>query len=211
MPVLYYIHDPMCSWCYGFAAAWKRLQASLPGELSVVRLLGGLAPDSDEPMLEAMRRQVHDNWYRIEQSIPGVRFNHDFWTLCTPRRSTWPACRAVIASRQQGRQYDELMTHAIQQAYYLQARNTSDTGTLLQLAAGIGLDVGQFELTLCSEQSQNALLREMARASELGAYSYPDLRLQIDRDEPEDGVRAIAIDYLDPGPMLSQINSALSA
>ena len=31
----------------------------------------------------------------------GAEFNFDFWKLCKPRRSTYPACRAVLAARQQ--------------------------------------------------------------------------------------------------------------
>lgn len=207
---LYYIHDPMCSWCYGFAQSWRRLRESLPAEVTVIRLLGGLAADNEAPMSTAMRRQVHDNWYRIEQHIPGVRFNHDFWRRCTPRRSTWPACRAVIAARQQGQQYDEAMTRAIQQAYYQQARNPSVTDTLLQLASEIGLDTRVFEAALHSERTQNTLQQEMSLASELGVYSYPDLRLWSDSDVDDETVKAIDIDYRDAATMLTQIKAWLA-
>ena len=51
---LYYAHDPMCSWCWGFRPVWQSLRRQLPPAVRVVRLLGGLAPDNDEPMPEAM-------------------------------------------------------------------------------------------------------------------------------------------------------------
>jgi hypothetical protein len=47
---LVYVHDPMCSWCWGFDPVLRELVSSLPEGVAVRRLLGGLAPDSDEPM-----------------------------------------------------------------------------------------------------------------------------------------------------------------
>lgn len=52
---LYYVHDPMCSWCWGFQPTWRKIKAELPDGVSVEYLLGGLARDSEEPMLETMR------------------------------------------------------------------------------------------------------------------------------------------------------------
>jgi len=53
MTVLYYIHDPMCSWCWAFRPVWGEVQRRLPETVSVTYLLGGLAPDSDAPMPES--------------------------------------------------------------------------------------------------------------------------------------------------------------
>ncbi|MGB5741033.1 MAG: DsbA family protein, partial [Sedimenticolaceae bacterium] len=90
---LIYIHDPMCSWCWGFRPTFEQLCASLPRHVAVRRLLGGLAPDSDQPMPADMQMRLQQTWRRIQQRIPGTRFNFDFWRVCDPRRSTWPACR----------------------------------------------------------------------------------------------------------------------
>ena len=46
----YLIVDPMCSWCWGFRPVWDELQATLPDEVAVVELMGGLAPDTEQPM-----------------------------------------------------------------------------------------------------------------------------------------------------------------
>ena len=55
---LLYVHDPMCSWCWGFARAYDELIERLPNGVPVVRILGGLAPDSDEPMPEDMKNYL---------------------------------------------------------------------------------------------------------------------------------------------------------
>ena len=197
---LYYIHDPMCSWCYGFAPALAGLLAGLPPEVQYRRLLGGLAPDSADPMPEAMHASLQETWRRIEVRIPGIRFNFDFWTLCTPRRSTYPACRAVIAGRAQDPSFDEAMTQAIQRAYYHEARNPSERDTLIALAREIGADAVIFAAALDAPATHAALVEDLALTQTLGVTAFPSLVLDCD------GSRwPIPVDYTDPGAMLTMI------
>ena len=199
--MLYYVHDPMCSWCWGFAPVLAQLLQRLPTEIRVTRLLGGLAVDSDQPMPPELQRTIEATWQRIQQSIPGTPFNFDFWKQCAPRRSTWPACRAVIAARQQGAAFDERMTRAIQLAYYTQARNPSDEATLLELADELGLDSDAFAVALAGEAVQQQLLAEIERTRQLHATSFPGLILEV-----AGSVWPIAVDYNDSAPMLEMIN-----
>ncbi len=194
----------MCSWCWGFADTCLQLVEQLPENVEVVKLLGGLAADTDEIMPETTRLMVQQNWQRIEQVIPGVQFNYNFWKKCQPRRATYPACRAVIAAREQGRQYDLLMTQKIQQAYYQEARNPSEDDVLVELAAELGLDKNSFAETLSSEQTQQQLLDEISRARSIGINSFPSLLLQF-----RGGVESVLVNYTDVSVMLNQINASL--
>lgn len=102
MPLhLYYFHDPMCSWCWAFSPLWNEIVKGLPDHVMAKRVLGGLAPDTDQPMPADMRDKIKGIWQTIQQTVPGTPFNFEFWEKCTPRRSTYPACRAVIAARKQ--------------------------------------------------------------------------------------------------------------
>lgn len=197
---LYYVHDPMCSWCWGFDRAGKRLLGRLPPSVEVVRLLGGLAPDTDAPMPREMRNYLQQTWRRIMQRVPGTSFNFDFWQRCEPRRSTWPACRAVIAARLQGEQYDEVMTRSIQEAYYLRAMNPSDEAVLVALAGKAGLDQARFERDLRDPSVKLRLEAEMQKAGAIGASSFPSLVLEVD-----DGFRSVPVNYTDEETMLESI------
>ena len=199
---LYYVHDPMCSWCWGFEPTRKQLFAALEGRLRIERLLGGLAPDSAVPMPLEMRRMLQQTWQRIQLVIPGTEFNFDFWRLNEPRRSTYPANRAVFAARLQGDQCDAAMTAAIQRAYYLEARNPSNDSTLVELAAEIGLDANQFAADLSAETTHKGMLEEIQRSRALGINGFPGLALVSAR-----GQYSIGLDYLDPQVMLQQIDA----
>lgn len=197
---LLYFHDPMCSWCWGFGPALHALMAELPGDIQVVRILGGLAPDSDQPMPEEMRQHLQQAWKRIQVMVPGTRFNFDFWTECEPRRSTYPACRAVIAARRQGEDYDLTMTEAIQHAYYQEARNPSDVATLADIAESLGLDRERFERDLESDEVNQTLMVEINAAREMGIQGFPSLLLIDDQQ-----ARRVAIDHNNPQSMLDQV------
>jgi putative protein-disulfide isomerase len=198
--LLYYVHDPMCSWCWGFVPVLEDFLGKLPKSIRVRRLLGGLAADSDYPMPAALQQTIKAAWQRIEQAIPGTVFNYDFWTQCAPRRSTWPSCRAVIAARLQGEEFDVRMTRAIQLAYYTQAHNPADEDTLVELAGELGLNTQIFTGDLRSEPVARQLQAEIALARRLQASSFPSLVLRIGT-----AVWHIPVDYNDSAPMLELV------
>jgi putative protein-disulfide isomerase len=203
---LIYVHDPMCSWCWGFRPNFENLCTLLPAGLSVTRLLGGLAPDNDQPMPAELQSKLQDTWRRIQTRIPGTRFNFDFWRDCHPRRSTWPACRAVIVARQFDPTLEIPMIEAIQRAYYLEARNPSDTDTLAALASQLGLDADDFAMRLDAAQTHDILEQEITQARRMDADSFPSLRLQID-----ESFWPVPVDYTDVRPMLETIQSLLES
>jgi len=202
---LIYIHDPMCSWCWGFSPTLSQLQDRLPEQLGFTRLLGGLAPDNDQPMPMALQSKLQDTWHRIQSRIPGTQFNFDFWRDCKPRRSTWPACRAVIAARASDPALELPMITAIQHAYYREARNPSDPGTLATLATGLGLDGKEFANRLDAAHTRDILEEEIRQARRIGADSFPSLRLQTG-----DSFWPVPVDYTDPEPMLDTIHALIN-
>ncbi|MEH6582582.1 MAG: DsbA family protein, partial [Halioglobus sp.] len=139
--ILYHVHDPMCSWCWGYRRSWDGLREALENAVTVVNVVGGLAPDNDEPMPQEQRDTIAGYWRQVAERTD-AEFNYDFWKHCTPRRSTYPACRAVLTAKRQ--LAEQAMIDAIQQAYYLRAMNPSDNSTLIALASELGLDVTQF-------------------------------------------------------------------
>jgi len=197
---LYYIHDPMCSWCWAFRPTLEVLSAALPADIELHKLLGGLAPDSDQAMPEAMRQQIRATWRHIQTSVPGTEFNFAFWDQCQPRRSTWAACRAVLLAADAG--LADRMTHAIQQAYYLHARNPSDDAVLIDLADQIGLPSQPFADALNSPATRTRLEADMQHCRALGVTAYPSLVL-------DSGGKhwPVAVDYQDAGAMLEAIAS----
>lgn len=201
---LYYVHDPMCSWCWGFNPTLQQLKQNLPESVEFKYLLGGLAADSVEPMPVAMQTFLQQTWRNIEQEIPGTVFNFDFWTQCQPRRSTYPACRALIAARNQSVEKSLAMIESIQLAYYTKALNPSDDLTLIGLADKLELDLDQFRSDLNSEQTQSELQQQIQFSRHLGVESFPSLVLQ-----KNESLQGVSLDYLNATVMLEEIEHCL--
>ena len=80
----------MCSWCWAYRPTLLKLRESLPDEIRWQNVLGGLAPDNDQPMPDETRQMVQGHWKTIQSGV-GTEFNFDFWTQCQPRRDTYKA------------------------------------------------------------------------------------------------------------------------
>jgi putative protein-disulfide isomerase len=202
---LYYVHDPMCSWCWGFAPTRQIVRDKLPSHFEWIPLLGGLAPDSDEPMTEETKGYVQKAWRTIQERIPGTEFNFDFWNKCAPRRSTYPACRAVIAARNTSADSELSYIRALQEAYYLRAMNPSDTATHIRLAGELGLDTQTFEQHLIDPKTHQTLLDEIAFARSIGGDSFPSLIVVDSQNQ----AHSLTIHYTDPQRILDDIQQHL--
>ncbi|WP_159821321.1 DsbA family protein [Colwellia sp. 20A7] len=219
--ILYYIHDPMCSWCWGYRPVWNTLKLNLPESIQVEYVVGGLAPDSDTPMPLDQQKMIEAHWHTIEKKL-GTEFNFDFWRNNTPRRSTYNACRAVIAANNQG--YQLQMIEAIQKGYYLRALNPSDSEILIELARGIStqeitkktasegdkppvlaFDLPRFTRDFKSEETQQVLTHQIQLARALTNQGFPSLVLECDGAHYQ-----IPINYEDYHATLTTINNVLA-
>lgn len=205
---LYYIHDPMCSWCWGYRPVWDVLQQKLPTSVIIEYVVGGLAPDSDTPMPIAQQQMIAKHWHTIAGKL-GTQFNYDFWTKNVPRRSTYNACRAAIAAEKQGRQ--KSMIDAIQRGYYLRAMNPSDLEVLISLAEelsqqqGTDFDKDKFTIDINSADIEKELVRQITLARQLTHQGFPSLVLEVN------GIyQAISIDYHDYQSSLATIVELLN-
>jgi putative protein-disulfide isomerase len=186
---------------------WDALQAALPSEVQVNYVAGGLAPDTNLPMPQELQQTIQAHWHKIQSKL-GTEFNFNFWSSNQPRRSTYLACRAVIAAKNQGCELE--MIDAIQRAYYLRAMNPSDTEILLRLAwelysQELNMDIDLFASDLESTSTHQELQHQIHLAAELSSEGFPSLVLE------KDGVRtAIRRDYQDSGTALKEILALLA-
>ncbi len=195
---LYYVHDPMCSWCYAFKPTLDELRKKLNSNIKIINVVGGLAKHSDEVMPKDVQEKIENIWYEIKRVV-GTKFNHDFWKKCIPRRSTYLACQATILARYENKE-DE-MIEAIQNAYYLNAQNPSDASTLIMLAKQIGMDEKKFEEDLKSDKIEEDLQYELNFRRSLNVKNFPSLILKYKKE-----LYPINIKYNDYKSMLEQIN-----
>jgi putative protein-disulfide isomerase len=82
------------------------------------------------------------------------------------------------------------MIFAIQQAYYLQAKNPSDNSILRTLAEQIGLEKDAFNGQLSAPLTQQKLMTEIEKTRSLPIQGFPSLVFTINGQD-----HAIPLDY----------------
>jgi putative protein-disulfide isomerase len=155
-------------------------------------------------MPEAMQASLASTWHHIERYVAGTQFNHTFWQADSntlPRRSTYPACRAILAAKAQNSSLELAMIHGIQKAYYLNAKNPSNSDTLITIAQEIGLDPKKFAHDLISLDTEQKLQQQIQLARSLSSQGFPSLVVKN-----EAGTHSIKLDYNNSQPMLQAIN-----
>lgn len=195
---LYYIYDPMCSWCYAFSKTFKMLKEELSDDINIVYIAGGLAINTDETMTKEMALNIENIWKTIEKQT-NTSFNYDFWKNNIPRRSTYLSCQAVIAAKLQNKEVE--MLEKIQEFYYLKALNPSDKDILIKAAIEINLDINKFQLDLYSKGTKDLLTKDLKKRDSLRVQSFPSLVLQYKKE-----AYPINISFDNTKAMVNQIN-----
>ena len=95
---------------------------------------------------------------------------------------------------------EKAMILAIQEAYYLNARNPSDDDVLIDLACQLELDTEQFSNDLSSVETQNELMSEIQFSRELGTQGFPSLIF-----ETKNSRKLLQLDYNHPDAILNQL------
>lgn len=178
---LLYVMDPMCAWCYAFQPELDDF-IEKHSSAKVDWIMGGLAPDNNQPMAEELKQTISSYWHQIEEKSR-VTFNHDYWKMNTPYRSTYPACRAVIAAEKLKAKSSGQMAKAIQSAYYQQAKNPSLENTLVDCAGVIGIDGSEFSDLLNSEDTQLEFQQHLGITQQLQVRGFPALFYIDDKNQ----------------------------
>ncbi|SDC68990.1 putative protein-disulfide isomerase [Cupriavidus sp. YR651] len=180
---LIYVGDPMCSWCYGFGKEMTALRERFP-ELPLRIVVGGIRAGATDILDDAGKQFRLQHWSRVE-AASGLPFNREgFVARENFVYDTEPICRAVVAARQLAPQADLLaIFRALQHAFYVDARDTTDGKTLAEVATqaltrqGHDIAVETFLATWASEAARTATVDDFRTARSWGISSFPALVL----------------------------------
>lgn len=166
---LYYVGDPMCSWCYGFTNEWNQFCANHPG-IKISYIMGGLRPDGTESM-SSLKDFLTEHWQEINQRT-GLEFKYDILQQDIVY-NTEPACRAVACVKSLFPSHEKSFFQKFQQRFYQFNDNPYATATYKSLVAQLGLDADEFEKLYLSADGRKLVLQEFQKARELGANGFP--------------------------------------
>ncbi|MBK6982854.1 MAG: DsbA family protein [Betaproteobacteria bacterium] len=168
---LVYFADPMCSWCYGFGPELDVLLRERPG-LRVDLVMGGLRAYHAEAADAAFRETIAGHWAHVAKES-GLPFDDAALAREGFVYDTEPACRAVVIARATDSARALAYFKRVQRAFYAEGRDTTDAGTLADLAADEGFDRAVFAAALASSAAQEAVKQDFAATVKSGVTGFP--------------------------------------
>ena len=177
-PVLHYVHDPLCGWCY---AAEPLVEAAVAGGIPVMLHGGGLW---DQPIHapDAKRRMMRSTDDRIAE-LTGQIFGSAYLDgLLVDSVTIWhsrPTIAAILAADQLQSGQGLAMMSAIQRAHYVDGRRVVQDQVLTDIAGSIGLDATVFAAVL-QDVAVDQHIQQTRRLMEKHAlHGFPSFLVQI--------------------------------
>ncbi|GAA5232947.1 DsbA family protein [Verticiella sediminum] len=139
-PVLHYIYDPYCGWCYAAAPLLAEAH-TLPGLELVLHCGGMLTGPTRRQVDRAWREYVLPHDQHIAR-LTGQRFGDGYFTGLLYDEGavldSAPPAAAVLAATTLGRGHD--MLAAVQRAHFVDGQRVAAPGVLAEIACMLGLD-----------------------------------------------------------------------
>ncbi|SFH61945.1 putative protein-disulfide isomerase [Collimonas sp. OK307] len=183
-PVLHYLYDPFCGWCYGAAPMISAAQ-----NISDLKIkahgVGMLSGDKAKIMSAEWRDFVrpHEELIHLysrqefgDAYVNGVQQREDVVLDSSP-----PIAAMLLAEQISGRGID--MLKRLQTAYYKDGRAIADKSVIGEIAAELGFDEKSFVVHL-DDLVRNQIAGHIADSNELlktlGARGFPAFAMEID-------------------------------
>lgn len=179
-PVLHYIYDPLCGWCYGA----KPLIDAARGILPVVAHGGGMMTGAQrQPVSAQLRDYVMPHYLRIAQ-YTGQPFDEAYFEGLlrdtTAVFDSAPPTTAVLAAEQLGGRGLEMLGR-LQTAHYVNGRRIADHDVLMAVAVEMGLEADAFRTAydaMSGEVTQAHFKASRQLLSQVGGQGFPTVVLE---------------------------------
>lgn len=173
-PILWYVADPMCSWCWGFAPVIEKIRKEYSKLLTVKLVLGGLRPGTKAPLAPDKRSQILHHWKSV-QVTTGQPFKFENALPEDFIYDTEPASRGVICVSIIEPELVFPFFSAVQHAFYTEQADVTQFSVLKKLAASLNISELQFTQVFESSAAKQETLGNFQRAIQWKIAGFPAL------------------------------------
>lgn len=179
--ILWYVMDPMCSWCWGFSPVIEAIRDTYQHRLRIELLPGGLRPGTTQPMPPGQRSEILRHWHAVHDRT-GQPFRFDGAMPEGFVYDTEPASRAIVALAMMMPGSVFAFLACIQEAFYVRQEEVTRPDVLAALAVSMGADRHDFLQLFESDRAKQQTLTHFRQAREWGVHSFPTVILQDGSD-----------------------------
>lgn len=175
--VVWYVADPMCSWCWGFTAVIDAIETTYRDRLTVTMVMGGLRPGTTAPMTPSQREEVLHHWQEVHRRT-GQAFTFEGAMPDGFVYDTEPACRAVVAMATIDPAATRGYFERVQAAFYMEGRDATQLRVLAALAEECGVANDRFEPVFNSPEAKTRTREGFVQVYRWGVRGFPTVLLQ---------------------------------
>lgn len=194
MPVLHYVYDALCGWCFGFSPVVQKLYDKYSDRLAFDVLSGGMIPPESAQPFSAKAGFIASAYKQVEE-YTGRSFGAPYLHyVFHPEECLWreesltPAVALCLLKAAQPEPYENVPGGAvyfagqIQNLHMIEGRDLSDPESYRQLAKSAGCDWTDFQKRMQSEEWIETARYEMSLVKQLGITGFPAVLLQLSED-----------------------------
>lgn len=173
-PKIYYVADPMCSWCYGFTPQLEQLIQKYAQKVDIEILVGGLNVENSKKLDQETRESFKDHWKSINKET-GMAFNDIVLNNKELIYNTELACRAIVAMKELKPEKQMDYFKLLQKSFYTNNKNINNISVLIELAVEIGADKEEFTKKLDDPLVKKLTQDSFERVERNGIEGFPAL------------------------------------
>ncbi len=181
-PVLYYVYDPLCGWCYGFSPVITKIHENWKDKIDIEVISGGMILEDRVGPVSEVAPYIKTA-YKIVEEGTGVKFGEAYLADLLGEGKTimnsWYLCVAMTVFKSFDKKNQVAFASALQKAVYFDGMAPEDTDAIAKLAATFGLDAKAFKDSMNSEEMKYATKQEFQFAEDLSATGFPTLIVKV--------------------------------
>lgn len=193
---VFYIGDPMCSWCWGMSPEIDALATWCADQgLGFRMVMGGLRAGGGDPWNDAFRGFLRQEWTHIAAQT-GQPFGFTLLERALFSYDTEPACRAVVTARglfagdQEAIRREVSFFAEVQRKFYVDGEDPKEAAFYHDICVANGIDPARFATDFASPEARQATEVDFQLARQLGVRGFPTVMLQTSA-----GLQEISVGY----------------
>ncbi|MGJ8592665.1 MAG: DsbA family protein [Aquaticitalea sp.] len=172
---LYYIGDPMCSWCWGISPQTNALQRYATQEnIKFNLIMGGLRPGGGQAWDKSFKNYLEHHWKEVNK-MSGQPFNFSLFEMEEFNYDTEPGCRAVVTAKTIAPEKTLAFYELVQYYFYAAAKDPKQLDFYKPICEKLDIDYKEFSEKFTSDAMKAATEADFTKSRELGVRGFPTI------------------------------------
>ncbi|MFS4481731.1 DsbA family protein [Hyunsoonleella sp. 2307UL5-6] len=172
---LFYIGDPMCSWCWGISPQINALQRYATKEhIKFNLIMGGLRPGGGQEWDESFKQYLKHHWQQVSKRS-GQPFSFSLFEKDAFNYDTEPACRAVVTARTLAPEKTLTFYELIQYYFYATSKDPKQLEFYKPICETLDIDFKVFSDNFNSKSIKAATKADFIKSRDLGIQGFPSV------------------------------------